>query len=168
MIHVTINGDECVATIIPTEEGTAVVIGEKTLEVSTPWVPGDLVFKADIDGHKIAIEIDTTERGYLLTSDGVCQEVRVQTARGAELYKLMPEKIAADTSMLLLCPMPGLIVSIAVSEGDEVKAGQVLAVVEAMKMENILRADKDAVIAKVNAVAGDSMAVDAVIMEFSA
>lgn len=165
--HVTIDGDVCIATIKPTEEGTAVVIGDKILEVATPWVPGDLVFKADIDGHEIAIEIDPADIGYLLTSDGVSQEVRVQTKRGAELYKLMPEKVEADTSKFLLCPMPGLIVTIAVAEGDEVKAGQTLAVVEAMKMENILRAEKDAVIAKVNAAAGDSMAVDAVIMEFS-
>ena len=165
--HVTINGDAIIATIIPTEEGTAVIIGDKTLEVSTPWVPGDLVFKANIDDHEIAIEIDSADIGYLLTSDGVSQEVRVQTKRGAELYNLMPEKVEADTSKLLLCPMPGLIVSIAVSEGDEVKAGQTLAVVEAMKMENILRAEKDIVIAKVNAAQGDSMAVDAVIMEFA-
>ncbi len=166
--YVTIGGEEIIANIMPTPEGTVVVIGNKTLNVATPWVPGDLVFKADNDGTAIAIEIDIADIGYLLTSDGVSTHVRVQTARGAELYKLMPEKQVADTSKFLLCPMPGLVVSIAVEEGDEVKAGQALAVVEAMKMENILRAEKDAVIAKVSAAAGDSMAVDAIIMEFEA
>ena len=166
--HVTINDEEIVATILPTEEGVAVFINGKTLEVATPWVPGGLVFKASIDEREIAIEIDATDMGYQLTSDGVSADVRVQTSRGAELYKLMPEKVEADTSKFLLCPMPGLIVSVAVAEGDEVKAGQTLAVVEAMKMENILRAEKDVTIAAVNAVPGDSMAVDAIIMEFSA
>lgn len=165
--HVTIDEQEIVATILPTEEGVAVFIEGKTLEVTSPWVPGDLVFKAAIDGSETAIEIDATDIGYQLTSDGVCADVRVQTTRGAELYNLMPEKTEADTSKFLLCPMPGLIVSVAVSEGDEVKAGQTLAVVEAMKMENILRAEKDVTIATVNAAPGDSMAVDAVIMEFS-
>lgn len=166
--HVTIGDEEIVATILPTEEGIAVFIDGKTLEVTTPWVPGDLVIKASIDGNEIAIEIDATDIGYQLTSDGVSADVRVQTTRGAELYKLMPEKVEADTSKFLLCPMPGLIVSVAVAEGDEVKAGQTLAVVEAMKMENILRAEKDVTIATVNAAPGDSMAVDAIIMEFSA
>ncbi len=165
--HVTIADEEIVATILPTEEGVAVFIDGKTLEVATPWVPGDLVIKASIDGREIAIEIDETDIGYQLTSDGVSTDVRVQTARGAELYKLMPEKVEADTSKFLLCPMPGLIVSVAVAEGDKVKAGQTLAVVEAMKMENILRAEKDVTIATVNASPGDSMAVDAIIMEFS-
>lgn len=165
--HVTIGEQEIVATILPTEEGVAVFTEGKTLEVTSPWVPGDLVFKATVDGSEIAIEIDTTDIGYQLTSDGVCADVRVQTTRGAELYKLMPEKTEADTSKFLLCPMPGLIVSVAVAEGDEVKAGQTLAVVEAMKMENILRAEKDVTIATVNAAPGDSMAVDAIIMEFS-
>ena len=79
----------------------------------------------------------------------------------------MPEKIAPDTSKLLLCPMPGLVVSIAVAEGEEVEEGQPLATVEAMKMENILRAEKKATVAKINAAAGDSLAVDDVIMEFA-
>ena len=79
----------------------------------------------------------------------------------------MPVKVPPDTSKLLLCPMPGLVVSIAVNEGQEVKAGETLAVVEAMKMENVLRAERDLTVAKLNAKAGDSLAVDAVIMEFA-
>ena len=85
----------------------------------------------------------------------------------AELDRLMPVKLPPDTSKLLLCPMPGLVVSIAVGEGQEVKAGETLAVVEAMKMENVLRAERDLTVSKVNAQPGDSLAVDAVIMEFA-
>ena len=78
----------------------------------------------------------------------------------------MPEKVPPDTSKMLLCPMPGLVISIAVDEGQEVKAGETLAIVEAMKMENVLRAERDATVAKIHAEPGDSLAVDAVIMEF--
>jgi propionyl-CoA carboxylase alpha chain len=84
----------------------------------------------------------------------------------AELARLMPEKVAPDTSNLLLCPMPGLIVNIAVQEGDEVQQGQALATVEAMKMENILRAEKKGAVKAIKCQAGDSLAVDEVIMEF--
>lgn len=92
--------------------------------------------------------------------------VHVYTPRQAELAALMPEKVAADTSKLLLCPMPGLIVAVNVEVGDEIQEGQALCTVEAMKMENILRAEKKSVVTKINAVAGDSLAVDEVIMEF--
>ena len=88
------------------------------------------------------------------------------SAAAAVLAALMPEKLAADTSTLLLCPMPGLIAKVYVAEGDEVQEGQPLCTVEAMKMENILRAERKAVVSKVNAAAGDSLAVDDVIMEF--
>jgi propionyl-CoA carboxylase alpha chain len=97
----------------------------------------------------------------------VRERIHVYTAREAELASLMPEKKAADTSKKLLCPMPGLVVSIAVADGQEVKAGETLAVVEAMKMQNVLKADRDATVSKIRAKAGDSLAVDAVIMEFA-
>ena len=90
----------------------------------------------------------------------------MRTPRQAELASLMPEKLPPDTSKMLLCPMPGLIVSVNVAEGDEVQEGQALCTVEAMKMENILRAEKRAIVTKVNAGPGDSLAVDDVIMEF--
>ena len=93
--------------------------------------------------------------------------MRVYTESEAALASLMPEKAAADTSKLLLCPMPGLVKAIHVKVGEEVKAGDALAVVEAMKMENVLRAERDGAVKKVNAKAGDSLAVDAVILEFA-
>ena len=94
-------------------------------------------------------------------------EAHVYTPREAELARLMPEKKIADTSKKLLCPMPGLVVSLAVYEGQDVKAGDTLAIVEAMKMQNVLRAERDVSIKKINAKAGDSLGVDAVIMEFT-
>ena len=93
-------------------------------------------------------------------------EAHVFTAREAELAKLMPEMLPADTSRHLLCPMPGLVRSIAVEEGQAVKAGDTLAVVEAMKMENVLKAERDVTVKAIHAKPGDSLAVDAVIMDF--
>ena len=104
--------------------------------------------------------------GYRLRQRGMDQVVKVLTPRQAELYALMPEKIAPDTSNLLLCPMPGLVVNLYVGEGDTVEEGQPLAIIEAMKMENILRAEKTATISKVPVAEGESLAVDATIMEF--
>ena len=86
--------------------------------------------------------------------------------RQAELAKLMPEKLPPDTSKMLLCPMPGLVVKIDVEVGQEVQEGQALCTIEAMKMENILRAEKKGTVAKINAGPGDSLAVDEVIIEF--
>jgi propionyl-CoA carboxylase alpha chain len=91
----------------------------------------------------------------------------VRSPQAAALAALMPKKVAADTSKMLLCPMPGLVVSVDVVEGQEVKAGETLAVVEAMKMENVLTAERDGTIKKVNAAKGDSLALDDVILEFA-
>jgi propionyl-CoA carboxylase alpha chain len=104
--------------------------------------------------------------GFRVRYRGADLTVRVRTKRQAELAALMPEKLPPDTSKLLLCPMPGLIVKIDVNVGDEVQDGQILCTVEAMKMENNLRAEKKAIVTKINVVAGDSLAVDDVIMEF--
>ena len=106
--------------------------------------------------------------GIRIAWQGHVGDARVHAAAvRAELDRLMPVKLPPDTSKFLLCPMPGLVVSIAVAEGQEVKAGETLAVVEAMKMENVLRAERDLTVAKINAKPGDSLAVDAVIMEFA-
>ncbi|MBV6636654.1 MAG: DUF2118 domain-containing protein, partial [Mameliella sp.] len=104
--------------------------------------------------------------GFRLRTRGADMRVHVRSPRQAELARLMPEKLPPDTSRMLLCPMPGLIVKVNVAEGDEVQEGQALCTVEAMKMENILRAEKKGVVAKINAGPGDSLAVDDVIMEF--
>ena len=104
--------------------------------------------------------------GFRLVHRGVVRRAQVLSPRAAELLALMPEKRAADTSRLLLSPMPGLLSSLAVTQGQEVKAGEPLAIVEAMKMENVLRAERDGRIAAIRAKPGDSLAVDEVILEF--
>ena len=105
--------------------------------------------------------------GFRLAHQGYEVAVNVFTESEATAARLMPVGIKADTGKKLLCPMPGLVVSIAVTEGQEVKAGETLAVVEAMKMENVLRAERDGVVKTIKAKPGDSLAVDAVIMEFA-
>ena len=104
--------------------------------------------------------------GFRIRSRGADLKVHVYSPRQAELALLMPEKLPPDTSKMLLCPMPGVVVKMNVAVGDEVQEGQALCTIEAMKMENILRAEKRATVTKINAGAGDSLAVDEVIMEF--
>jgi propionyl-CoA carboxylase alpha chain len=141
--------------------------GGKALTVASDWRPGDLIWRGTVGTHKIVAQIRPVANGLRIAWKGMSVTTRTMLPRIAELERLMPEKVAPDTSKLLLCPMPGLVVSIAVAEGQEVKAGETLAVVEAMKMENVLRAERDLVVARLNAKPGDSLAVDAVIMEFA-
>ncbi|WP_421695302.1 acetyl-CoA carboxylase biotin carboxylase subunit [Aestuariivirga sp.] len=131
------------------------------------WVPGQPVFSADLGQGHVTVQVKRILNGYRLSYRGVVLDAHVYTAREAELAKLMPEKVAADTSKKLLCPMPGLVIAIPATVGQEMKAGEPLAIVEAMKMENILRAERDVTIKSINAKQGDSLQVDAVIMEFA-
>ncbi|MFK0163025.1 acetyl-CoA carboxylase biotin carboxylase subunit [Rhizobium sp. NPDC090279] len=142
-------------------------VDDRTVTVATDWRPGDSVWVGTVGGRKLTAQIRTVLNGLRIDWQGISVRARVFTPRQAELDKLMPVKLPPDTSKLLLCPMPGLVVAITVSEGQEVKAGETLAIVEAMKMENVLRAERDLVIGKINARPGESLAVDAVIMEFS-
>ncbi len=145
-----------------------VVIDDTEIGVDTEWRVGEPLFHAIIGGQPRSLAVEKSGSGLKITTRGASHRVRVLTPRAAELARFMIPKIAPDMSKYLLCPMPGLVVSIAVAEGDRVEAGQQLATVEAMKMENILRAEKSGVIGKVNARPGDSLAVDAVILEFAA
>ncbi|MGB8897497.1 MAG: acetyl/propionyl/methylcrotonyl-CoA carboxylase subunit alpha [Pseudolabrys sp.] len=131
------------------------------------WKPGDMIWNGTIDDHPVAVQIRAVANGFALTYRGVETKAFVFTEREADYARLMPVKRIADTGKQVLCPMPGLVVSIAVKEGQEVKAGETVAVVEAMKMENVLRAEIDGTVKKINAKPGDSLAVDAVILEFA-
>ena len=133
----------------------------------SPWMPGELVWHGTIDGHVVAMQVRPIANGIRLAHQGVEVPVYVFTEAEATSARLMPVVTATDTGKKLLCPMPGLVVSISVSEGQEVKAGETLAVVEAMKMENVLKADRDGVVKTIKAKPGDSLAVDAVILEFA-
>ncbi len=163
---ITIDGENYKSSFFATEDGCAVLCNDETHTILSEWLPGNPFFEANVNGNDVCVEVDKLLDGYLLTYNGVSEKICIRTPREAELASLMPEKMPPDMSAFLLCPMPGLIVSIDVAEGDEVKAGQTLCVVEAMKMENILRAEKDTVIKKVSAKAGDSLAVDEMIIEF--
>jgi propionyl-CoA carboxylase alpha chain len=139
----------------------------RSMSVSSPWWPGEPVWRGIVAGKEVAVQVRPRLNGYDLAYRGIHAAVYVYTEREAELAALMPEKLAPDMSKFLLCPMPGLVKVIHAGEGQEVKAGDALAVVEAMKMENILRAERDGTVKKVNAKEGDSLAVDAVILEFA-
>lgn len=134
--------------------------------IVTDWAPGEKVFNAQIDGRLVHLQVSGKGTLFHLGHRGAMTSARLLRPNEAALMEHMPVKLPPDTSKMLLCPMPGLVVSIAVEEGQKIQAGEVLASVEAMKMENVLRAENDVTIAAVRAKVGDSLAVDAVIMEF--
>ena len=140
------------------------VDGDK-LDIALEYTPGDRLVIAEIDGSELAVKVAKTRTGWRMTTRGRIHDVRVLPWHVAPLTQHMIEKIPPDLSKFLICPMPGLLVALHVGEGDKVEAGQPLATVEAMKMENILRAEKAGTIKSVNAAQGDSLAVDAVILE---
>jgi propionyl-CoA carboxylase alpha chain len=135
--------------------------------LASAWKPGDPTWSGTIDGRPIWVQVRPVPNGFDLAHRGVETRAYVYTEREAAAARLMPAKKEADSGKAVRCPMPGLVVSIAVLEGQEVKAGETLAVVEAMKMENVLRAERDGVVKKIHAKKGDSLAVDAVILEFT-
>jgi propionyl-CoA carboxylase alpha chain len=139
----------------------------RQISLVSSWWFGDPVWQGTVDSVSVAVQVRSILNGVHLTYEGVEVPVRVYTGRESELMGLMPAKEKADTSKLLLCPMPGLMVSLAVTEGQEVAAGDPLCVVEAMKMENVLKAERDAKVTKILAKPGDSLNVDAVILEFA-
>lgn len=134
--------------------------------LQSDWWFGQPIWFGSIDGIDVSVQVRPILNGYELSYRGAKADVRVMGELRADLMRLMPVKEAADTSKWLLCPMPGLVVRVDVAEGDAIKAGQALCVVEAMKMENVLSAERDGVVAKIHAGQGDSLAVDDVIMEF--
>ncbi|MDA9423391.1 MULTISPECIES: acetyl-CoA carboxylase biotin carboxylase subunit [Bradyrhizobium] len=135
--------------------------------LQSSWRPGDPVWQGTIDGQFVAVQARPIANGIRLAHQGVEVPVYVWTETEATSARLMPVTTASDTGKKLLCPMPGLVVSIAVTEGQEVKAGETLAVVEAMKMQNVLRAEQDGTVKKIHASAGSTLAVDALILEFA-
>ena len=154
-------------SLVETASGYAVIDGKRSCEVVSNWQLDQFVFSGRIDGRLVTVQVERDGIGYRMSYAGAQVTVQVLLPRAAELAKHMIEKTPPDMSKFLLSPMPGLLVSLAVKEGQEVKAGQELAVVEAMKMENLLRAERDGKVLSLKAKAGDSLAVDQVIMEFA-
>ncbi|MBO0664409.1 acetyl/propionyl/methylcrotonyl-CoA carboxylase subunit alpha [Jiella sp. MQZ9-1] len=153
---------------LPVEcRGDRVTVGGVDLgPVATHWRRGEPLAHVGVGDDALTIRVEPITNGFRLRLRGIAIEAKVYQPHVAKLAELMPIKKAPDTSNLLLCPMPGVVVSIAVSPGDTVEAGQALAVVEAMKMENVLRAENKAVVKSIPVAEGDSLTVDAVIMEF--
>jgi propionyl-CoA carboxylase alpha chain len=158
-IHADV-GHEGEAIVVTFEDGARHVL-------SSNWAPGMPVWAGSLDGAAIAVHVRMIPNGFELVYRGIEVKAFVYTEREARYARLMPVKTLSDSEKAVRCPMPGLVVSLAVSEGQEVKAGETLAVIEAMKMENILRAERDGTIKKIRIKPGDSVAVDAVIMEFA-
>ncbi|EIE48689.1 acetyl-CoA carboxylase [Salipiger aestuarii] len=154
-------------TIAADKSGATVTfVDGQTIRVTGNWTPGQQLAHMTVNDAPLLFKVGKISGGFRIRSRGADLKVHVRSPRTAELARLMPEKQAPDTSKLLLCPMPGLIVKMNVTEGDEVQEGQALCTVEAMKMENILRAERKATVKKINAGPGDSLAVDDVIIEF--
>ncbi len=137
------------------------------MRIYSDWKSGNPIWNGTINDKAVIVQVRTILNGFALSYRGVETKAYVYTESEAGYARLMPAKKVADTGKQVLCPMPGLVVSIAVKEGQEVKAGETVAVVEAMKMENVLRAEIDGTVKKINAKPGDSLAVDAVILEFA-
>ncbi|WP_425073087.1 acetyl-CoA carboxylase biotin carboxylase subunit [Sagittula sp. S175] len=164
---VTLQGADFPVSIAADHDGSTVTFADGTSHrVEGQWTPGMSLARMTVDGEGLVLKVDKITQGFRLRTRGADLKVNLRTPRQAELARLMPEKLPPDTSKLLLCPMPGLIVKINVEEGQEVQDGQALCTVEAMKMENILRAERKGIVSKINVAAGDSLAVDEVIMEF--
>jgi propionyl-CoA carboxylase alpha chain len=141
--------------------------GKQQHTLVSRWKPGDPLWSGTFDDRALAVQVRPVRNGFDLAHRGVEARAYVYSEQEAAAVRLMPAKNMTDSGKALRCPMPGLVRAITVAEGDQVKAGDALAVVEAMKMENVLRAEHDGVVKKINARPGDSLAVDAVIMEFA-
>ncbi|MES2843793.1 MAG: acetyl/propionyl/methylcrotonyl-CoA carboxylase subunit alpha [Pseudomonadota bacterium] len=164
---VTLQGEAHPVTIAADKDGSTVTFADgSSHRVTSDWTPGQSLARLLVDGDPLVMKVGKISGGFRVRLRGADLKCHVRTPRQAELANLMPEKLPPDTSRFLLCPMPGMIVKIAVEEGEEVQEGQALATVEAMKMENILKAERRGVVKKITAVAGFSLKVDEIIMEF--
>jgi propionyl-CoA carboxylase alpha chain len=160
-------GPEHNVRIKPYKGGTlAVLDGGELIDIVGRWAPGQRLLMVLIDGRRRIVQVRSVGRGWELQTHGATHKVQVLSPHVAELSAHMIEKVPPDLSRLLLAPMPGLLTKLNVEIGDKVEPGQPVAVMEAMKMENILRAPKAATVSATPAKAGDSLAVDQVIVEF--
>jgi len=163
---VVLKGGAHPVTVRGASDGYFIIIDGATHELSTDWQLSEPLLRGRLDGRDICIQVERQDVSYRLTHGGSQDDILVMSPGHATLNELMPIKQPPDTSRLLLSPMPGLLVSVAVEDGQEVKVGEELAVIEAMKMENVLRAERDVTVSAIKAQAGESLIVDQVIMEF--
>jgi len=167
-LTVLLDGEPHDLVLRPEDSGYAIEYAGETWLAATDWLPADKLLHLRFEEHVSTVQIERLPgNAFRLTHGGVTRRAQVLRRRAATLLQMMPPKVVADTSRSVLSPMPGLLTALVVSEGQEVKAGEALAIVEAMKMENVLRAERDGTVAKLCAKAGDSLAVDQVILEFA-
>ena len=140
--------------------------GGETYPIRSDWQFGQPLFKGTVSGTEVCIQVERRNLIYRLFHWGSQIDLMVMTARAAGFLQLMPVKAPPDLSKYLLSPMPGLLAQLLVQQGEPVKAGQDLAIVEAMKMENVLRAERDSTVGKLLAQPGDNLMVDQAILEF--
>ena len=164
---VSLQGEKFAVSVAADANGSTVAFEDgASLRVEGDWTPDMMLADMTVDGAPLVMKVGKITGGFRIRNRGADLKVHVRSPRQAELALHMIEKLPPDTSKMLLCPMPGLIVKVDVEVGQEVQEGQALCTVEAMKMENILRAERKGVVSKINAAAGDSLAVDDIIMEF--
>jgi len=163
---VLFNGERYPASITPADGGWDVRLAGGNYSIRSRWQFGDILYRGTLNGEQICMQVERRGSAYRLFHWGVQADVQVMSARAADLLALMPVKAAPDMSRFLLSPMPGLLTQVAVKPGQEVKAGEVLARIEAMKMENVLKAERDCVVDKLLAQPGESLAVDQAIIGF--
>ena len=163
---VVVGDQQSTVSVELTESGYLVSLGNLDYQVETNWSLGEPLFKADVNGKDISVQVERSAKGYRLLYRGAEINAQILSPKAALLSAHMVYKAPADMSKFLLSPMPGLLVKMAVKEGQEVKEGEELAVVEAMKMENSLRAVQDGIVGKISAVEGGSLMVDEIILEF--
>ena len=164
---VFMRGEYHPVTVTPVAGGHDVIYKGELFAIRSDWRFGQTLFRGALNGADICVQVERRYQEYRLFHGGSQVDVLMLTPRAAELHRLMPVKAPPDLSRYLLSPMPGLLTQVAVEPGKEVRAGETLAVIEAMKMENVLYADRDCVVARVLAKVGDSLAVDQPIIEFA-
>jgi len=165
--HVLFGRDAVPVEVQEVAGGVDIAVNGRTLAARGQWGLHRPLMQVDVDGRAAVVQVDRRGGAFRLSHGGLVVDARLLRPRAAALAALMPDKPPPDMSKYLLCPMPGLVLTVAVGPGEEVKAGQTLAIVEAMKMENVLRAERDGTVEKVLAKPGDSLAADAVILEFA-
>jgi propionyl-CoA carboxylase alpha chain len=163
---VVLNGERYPVTVRPLTGGYLVIDDEHSSEIVSGWRLGEPLLCGARDGRPFCVQVEHVGQMYRLTHGGTQSDVRVMTARTTELLQRMPEKPEHDVARFLLSPMPGLVARLEVDEGQSVRVGDSLLVIEAMKMENVLRADRDCVVDRLLVEPGDSVAVGQRVMEF--
>ncbi|MGQ0677530.1 MAG: acetyl-CoA carboxylase biotin carboxylase subunit [Rhodospirillales bacterium] len=165
-LAVMLDGARYDVEIAPAQGGYSIALNGRAIALRTDWAPGDRLFHGALDNRSVVVQVDRESAGWRLTHGGESVLALALTPFAADMMALMPKKAPADTSRYLLSPMPGLLSQVAVKPGQEIKAGEPLAVVEAMKMENVLRAERDGRVKAIHAKPGASVAVDQRLIEF--